>query len=123
MLMQGFGTLLWILGMVVLALAVFAFVDAAFRRDDAYRAAGKQSKPFWLIILGLAVVVNLLFSGLLGILTIAGLIASIVYIVDVRPAIRQLTGSGARRGPGGGRWRRRPGGSSSDGPYGPFNGR
>jgi hypothetical protein len=126
MLMQGFGTLLWILSMVVLALAVFAFVDAAFRRDDAYRAAGKQSKPFWMIILGLAVLVNLFLGGLLGILTIAGLIASIVYIVDVRPAIRQLTGGGGggmRRGLGGGRFRRRPGGSSSDGPYGPFNGR
>lgn len=126
MLMQGFGTLLWILSMVVLALAVFAFVDAAFRRDDAYRAAGKKTKPFWLIILGLAVLVNLIFSGPIGILTIAGLIASIVYIVDVRPAIRELTGSrngGARRGLGVGRWRRRPGGSSSDGPYGPFKGR
>ncbi len=126
MLMQGFGTLLWILSTVVLALAVFAFVDAAFRREDAYRAAGKKTKPFWLIVLGLAVVVNLLFSGLLSILTIAGLIASIVYIVDVRPALRQLTGGGnggARRGLGGGRSRRRPGGSSSDGPYGPFNGR
>jgi hypothetical protein len=123
MLMQGFGTLLGILSMVVLALAVFAFIDAAFRRDDAYRAAGKQSKPFWLIVLGLAVLVNLFLGGLLGILTIAGLIASIVYIVDVRPAIRQLTGGGTRRGLGGGRWRRRPGGSSSDGPYGPFNGR
>jgi uncharacterized protein DUF2516 len=126
MLMQGFGTLLWILHLVVLALAVFAFVDAAFRRDDAYRAAGKQNKPFWLVILGLAILVNVFLGGLLGILTIAGLIASIVYIVDVRPAIRQLTGGGTggmRRGLGGGRWRRRPGGSSSDGPYGPFNGR
>lgn len=125
MLMQGFGTLLFILSMVVLALAVFAFVDAAFRREDAYRAAGKKTKPFWLIILGLAVLVNLIFSGPIGILTIAGLIASIVYIVDVRPAIREITGgnSGPRRGLGGGRWRRRPGGSSSDGPYGPFNGR
>jgi hypothetical protein len=36
-----------------------------------------------------------------------------VYIVDVRPALRSL--------PGGGKGRTR-GGSSSDGPYGPYNG-
>lgn len=124
MLMQGFGTLMWILNLVVLALAVFAFADSAFRREDAYRATGKQTKVFWMVILGLAVVVNVFLQIIF--LQIAGLIASIVYIVDVRPAIRELTGGGtgrARRGLGGGRWRRRPGGSSSDGPYGPFNGR
>ena len=38
-------------------------------------------------------------------------IATIVYLVDVRPALQQVTGR--RRGGG---W------SSSDGPYGPYNG-
>ena len=84
-------------------------VDAAVRREDAYRAADKQTKMFWLIILGLAVAVNLLLRCCF--LQIVGLIATIVYIVDVRPALKQVTGGG-----------RRPGGSSSDGPYGPFNG-
>ncbi|WP_143673259.1 DUF2516 family protein, partial [Streptomyces griseiscabiei] len=44
---------------------------------------------------------------------IIGVIASIVYIVDVRPAVKQVSGGGG----GGGRR-----GSSSDGPYGPYNG-
>ncbi|NGO68958.1 DUF2516 family protein [Streptomyces boncukensis] len=113
MLMEGFGTLLWLITLAVLGLAVFAFVDAAIRREDAYRATDKQTKQFWLIVLGLAVVVNLLpIPGLGMLLTIVGLIASIVYIVDVRPALKQVMGGGGRRG-----------GSSSDGPYGPFNGR
>ncbi|GAA2105190.1 DUF2516 family protein [Streptomyces albiaxialis] len=116
MLMEGFGTLLWLITLVVLGLAVFAFVDAAIRREDAYRAADKQTKQFWLILLGLAVVVNLVqIPGLGMLLMLVGLIASIVYIVDVRPALKQVAG--------GGRGGRRGGGSSSDGPYGPFNGR
>ena len=47
-------------------------------------------------------------------LQLAGLVASIVFMVDVRPALRQVSG--------GGRGGRRGGGSSSDGPYGPYNG-
>lgn len=115
--MQGFSWLLLLISFVLLGLAVFAFGDALVRREDGYRAADKRTKPFWLIILGLTVAVNLptLFGmSSMIFLQVIGLIATIVYIVDVRPALREITGS---------RPRRRRGGSSSDGPYGPFNGR
>ncbi|MGY0492706.1 DUF2516 family protein [Streptomyces sp. WG-D5] len=112
--MQGFANLMWLLSMALIVFSGFALVDAAIRREDAYRAADKKTKPFWLIILGLAFVVNLLFP-ILSFLPIIGLIATIVYMVDVRPAVRQLGG-------GGGGWGRKGGGSSSDGPYGPYNG-
>lgn len=108
--MQGFAGLMWLLSMALIVFSAFALIDAAVRREDAYRAADKKTKPFWLIILGIAFVVNLLFP-ILSFLPIIGLIATIVYMVDVRPAIRAL--------PGGGRSSR---GSSSDGPYGPWNG-
>ncbi|WP_330461877.1 DUF2516 family protein [Streptomyces sp. NBC_00820] len=116
MLMLGFDGFMGILKIVLVALAAFGLFDAVFRREDAFRAADKQNKVFWLIILGIALVVSLLFS-ILSILPIAGLVASIVYIVDVRPALRQVSGGGGRGG-----WGRRRGGSSSDGPYGPYNG-
>jgi amino acid permease len=107
--MQGFAGFMWLLSMALILFSGFALIDAATRRDDGYRAAGKQTKPFWLIILGLTIAVNIYP---IVFLQIAGLIATIVYIVDVRPALKQVTGGGPR-------W----GGSSSDGPYGPFNGR
>ncbi|WP_306321467.1 MULTISPECIES: DUF2516 family protein [unclassified Streptomyces] len=110
--MQGFANLMWLLSTALIVFSGFALVDAAIRREDAYRAADKKTKPFWLIILGLAFVVNLLFP-ILSFLPIIGLIATIVYMVDVRPAVRQISGGG------GGRKGR---GSSSDGPYGPYNG-
>ncbi|MFJ9180932.1 DUF2516 family protein [Streptomyces sp. NPDC102360] len=110
--MQGFANVMWLLSMALIIFSGFAFVDAAIRREDAYRAADKKTKPFWLIILGIAFVVNLLFP-IMSFLPIIGLIATIVYMVDVRPAVKQISGGG-----GGSKGR----GSSSDGPYGPYNG-
>ncbi|MEU9982503.1 DUF2516 family protein [Streptomyces sp. NPDC050856] len=112
MLLAGFGTFLSLLNLAMLLIALVALFIAVTAREDAYRAADKQTKMFWLIILGVTVAVNLLVPMLF--LQIAGLVASIVFMVDVRPAIRQVSG--------GGRGGRRGGGSSSDGPYGPYNG-
>ncbi|MFZ3498626.1 DUF2516 family protein [Streptomyces sp. 5.8] len=112
MLMNGFNQgVLPLFGYAMLLLAVVAFVMALTAREDAYRAASKQTKTFWLVILGITVLVDF-FLGMLF-LQIAGLVASIVFFVDVRPALKQVSGGG-----GGGR----RGGSSSDGPYGPYNG-
>ncbi|AOT59654.1 MULTISPECIES: DUF2516 family protein [Streptomyces] len=107
MLMSGFNSLIGLLFLAMLVLAVVAFVFAALAREDAYRAADKQSKSFWLIILGITVAVDLFINFL--VLQLAGLVATIVFLVDVRPALRQVSGGGRR-------------GSSSDGPYGPYNG-
>ncbi|MEV0225804.1 DUF2516 family protein [Streptomyces sp. NPDC050704] len=112
MLMTAFGGFMSLIFLAMLVLAVAALVMAGLARDDAYRAANKQSKVFWLVILGVTVAVNLLVPMLF--LQIAGLIATIVFFVDVRPALQQVSG--------GGRGGRRGGGSSSDGPYGPYNG-
>ncbi|MFE3740529.1 DUF2516 family protein [Streptomyces sp. NPDC059096] len=111
MLLSAFGSVLWLLNMAMLVLAVVALFFSATTREDAYRAADKQTKKFWLIILGVTVAVNLFVPMLF--LQIAGLVATIVFMVDVRPAVQQISGGG-----GGGR----RGGSSSDGPYGPYNG-
>ncbi|UQX02234.1 DUF2516 family protein [Streptomyces sp. RerS4] len=110
MLMQGFNNgVLPLFGYAMLALAVVAFVMALVAREDAFRAADKQTKTFWMVILGITVVVDLFLPMLF--LQIAGLVATIVFLVDVRPALRQVSGGGRRKG-----------GSSSDGPYGPYNG-
>lgn len=108
MLLQGFNSVLSLVFLGMLILAIFCLVDSFMRREDAYLAADKKTKPFWMIILGVTVAVHLLVPFFF--LKIIGLIASIVYLVDVRPALIQVGGGGGRRG------------SSSDGPYGPYNG-
>ncbi|MFF8959365.1 DUF2516 family protein [Streptomyces sp. NPDC014894] len=111
MLRTSFELTLWlVVDLVFLVTSVTALIMAAIAREDAYRAADKQTKSFWLIILGVTVALNLTVSILF--LSLAGLIASIVFFVDVRPALAQVSGGG----------RGRRGGSSSDGPYGPYNG-
>ncbi|MFB7211262.1 DUF2516 family protein [Streptomyces sp. NPDC056255] len=111
MLLTGFSTFVLLLYVAMMVLAVVALIMAAMAREDAYPAADKQKKSFWLIILGIAVAVNLLslYMSVLF-LQLAGVVASIVFLVDVRPALQAVSGGGRR------------GGSSSDGPYGPYNG-
>jgi hypothetical protein len=129
-LVTGFFGVIALLSWALFLFALFAFVDAVFRRPDAYRAANKQNKGMWLIFLGIAAVVMKFFS-ILSFLPVLGLIAVIVYMVDVRPALREVTansqaprriGRGGFPGRRGGPRRGGRGGSSSDGPYGPYNG-
>ncbi|HWH28733.1 MAG TPA: DUF2516 family protein [Mycobacteriales bacterium] len=83
------NTLLLVLQLAALALAVWALADALFRPGAYYPAAGKLTKPAWVAILAVAVLVVFSF-GFMGIFGIAAVIASIVYLVDVRPALQAL---------------------------------
>jgi hypothetical protein len=69
----------------------WALVDAVSRRPQEFEAAGKQTKTMWLVILGVALAAHLLIWHPISLLNMAGAVASIVYLVDVRPAIRSLS--------------------------------
>ncbi|WP_222268377.1 DUF2516 family protein [Modestobacter marinus] len=73
-----------------LALAVWAFVDAMVRPAAAFVAAGKLTKPGWMAITGIALLVLLWMQNPLSFLGLPAVIASVVYLVDVRPAVRGL---------------------------------
>ena len=79
------GLLLFVLGLGLLALKVWALVDAIRRPADAFVAAGKQTKIIWVAIL--TVVVLLGGTSVLSLFAIAGTVAAVVYLVDVRPAV------------------------------------
>jgi hypothetical protein len=80
-----------LLSLVMFIAQAFAFVDAASHRADAYVAGDKLTKRAWMIILGLAVAAHLLFWHPLNLFNLAGIVAAIVYLVDVRPTLRSLT--------------------------------
>jgi hypothetical protein len=88
-----------LLGLVLLGLKVFAFVDSAVRPAAAYAAADKLQKNFWLIVLGIAVAWNLISLSPIGIINLIGLVAAIVYVVDVRPAVKAIGRGGPQTGP------------------------
>jgi hypothetical protein len=77
--------------LVLLAVKIWAFVDALVRRPDAYVAAGKLTKPAWLLILGLSAACAFLFPSPLGLFSIVGTVAAFVYILDARPALASVT--------------------------------
>jgi len=75
----------------LLILFVWALVDCATRKAAAFPAAGKLTKPAWLGIIlitalfSLVLQLDLVFSVLL-------VVAPLVYLVDVRPAVREIAG-------------------------------
>ncbi|GAB3293823.1 DUF2516 family protein [Parasphingorhabdus pacifica] len=80
--------ILWIAGIPV---GIYAFVHALLQRADAFTAVDKLTKPAWLGITGAGALVLILFrSGPYTIIWIAGLVAVLVYIVDVRPKVTEV---------------------------------
>jgi hypothetical protein len=89
--MFGSWSLLGIFELAALACEVYALVEAAIHSAGAFRAAGKLTKQAWVAILAVAVAVGLL-GDLFGALGLAAVVATIVYFVDVRPALRRVSG-------------------------------
>lgn len=103
----------FILALVAFGLELWALVDCARHRANAFEATGKRTKAFWLALTGGAVLVggiSLFVSGggglfgTLGLFGLAAVVAASVYLADVRPAVKD-----AGRG-----------GSRNTGPYGPW---
>lgn len=69
---------------------LFAIIDALTRPTAAYPAADKLTKPAWLLILVLALAASVVF-GSISMIGLIGLIAAGVYLVDVRPALAEIT--------------------------------
>jgi hypothetical protein len=102
----AYTPLKWFFG--VLAIAAFvveawAFFDAIRRPPGAFTASGKQTKPLWLIILGVAAVIGLYGvvygMNVLSILPVAGFVAAAIYLADVRPKVREYKNGGSSSGP------------------------
>lgn len=98
MVLSSLNSLLGLVGLALFVLKAFTLIDCATRRTELFVAASKQTKIFWMIILGIATVWNFISPNPIGIINLIGLVAAIVYMVDVRPALRSLGGGGGRRG-------------------------
>ena len=82
------GTVLTFVTLALLVATVVALVDAITRRAEAFEAAGKLTKNGWMLILAVCAGMELLIAGI-G--TFIGAVATIVYFVDVRPAVSAMT--------------------------------
>jgi hypothetical protein len=91
----GGSLLITVLNLALLVLVGWSFVDALTRPAPAFVAAGKLTKQIWLAILGVALLLCLLGAvSVLGLFGAAVAVAGIVYLVDVRPAVREMRPGG-----------------------------
>lgn len=76
--------LIWLIGIPV---GLYAFVHALRQRSDAFTAANKQTKPIWGAITGVGALLLIFVRGPLSFFWLIGIIAVLVYLVDVRPRV------------------------------------
>ncbi|WP_380165272.1 DUF2516 family protein [Jannaschia sp. R86511] len=93
---------LLVLTVAAFGMTVFAFVDALRRPAAAFEYASKRTKTFWSVLLGVALALAFVsVGGSVSLLVILSVVASGVYLADVRPAVKTY-GGGPSRGPYGG---------------------
>ncbi len=81
----------------LVALRVWAFADCLVRKLAAFPAVDKLSKPAWLAILALAGLFGSFLSpSPIGPISLISAIAAAVYLADVRPAVREVSGGAGR---------------------------
>lgn len=91
---EGYVGLVVLLAMV--AVKGYALVNACLWPAAAFTLVRKQTKGRWLLLLGTGFLVELLEMaypiGWLGsVLSLGFLVAALVYILDVRPAVHAVT--------------------------------
>lgn len=94
-----------VLAVALLAVEIWALVNALRFRADAYVAAGKRSRTFWGILTGVAVLLGFLSlpypvgRGSSMLFMIAGVVIAGIFLADVLPALKRVMGRAA-----GNRW-------------------
>jgi hypothetical protein len=79
--------LITIVSMVVQAVAL---IHCITQRGDAFQALGTLPKGAWLAIIAVCMVLTLLL-GSTGIFGLIGIAAALIYLLDVRPGLKDLS--------------------------------
>jgi hypothetical protein len=80
----------------LVALRVWSIADCLTRKAAAFPAVDKLTKPSWVAILVIGGLLGSWLSPPLGPISLVSVIASAVYLADVRPAVREITGGTGR---------------------------
>ena len=91
-----FGTVqqlvIFVLWIVLLGIKGYAFIDCLRQPAQAFPAIGRQNKVLWSVFTGLAALTGLLPNLTLSLFGLAGAIAALIYLVDIRPKINEIMG-------------------------------
>src|SRR3954469_19680498 len=75
---------------VSLIVQAVALIHCVTQRGDGFQAIGTLPKGAWLAILAVCMVLTLLL-GATGIFGLVGVAAALIYLLDVRPGLRDLS--------------------------------
>ena len=90
---QAQGTIALVLSVGIIIMQAFAFADAVRHPADAFVRADKRTKPIWLAVTGVALLLGVMtFPNPLNLFTLIGVIGAGIYLADVRPALQSVGG-------------------------------
>ncbi|GGK82727.1 DUF2516 family protein [Mangrovihabitans endophyticus] len=80
----------WVVSLIVQAVAL---IHCVTQRGDGFQAIGTLPKGAWLAILAICFLLTLLGvgGGAIGIFGLIGVAAALIYLLDVRPGLRDLS--------------------------------
>jgi hypothetical protein len=82
------NSLLLVLSLIVQAVAL---IHCLTQRGDGFQAIGTLPKGAWAAILVVCIILTFLVSGAIGIFSLIGIAAALIYLLDVRPGLKDLT--------------------------------
>ncbi|GAB2471960.1 DUF2516 family protein [Jatrophihabitans fulvus] len=88
----------YVLWYALVALRLWALVDCMTRRAAAFPAVDKLTKPAWIAILLISGLLGTFFSDpntpgtVVSIFSLVSVVVAAVYLADVRPAVREVSG-------------------------------
>ncbi|HEY0000815.1 MAG TPA: DUF2516 family protein [Actinoplanes sp.] len=74
-----------------LVIQAVALIHCLTQRGDGFQAIGTLPKGAWAAILAVCIVLTLLVSSGTGIFSMIGIAAAMIYLLDVRPGLKDLT--------------------------------
>ncbi|WP_092551944.1 DUF2516 family protein [Actinoplanes derwentensis] len=77
--------------LVSLAVQAVALIHCLTQRGAGFQALGTLPKGAWAAIIGVCLAITLLLRGSLLIVTMIGVAAALVYMLDVRPGLKDLS--------------------------------
>jgi hypothetical protein len=84
------------LDVVCIVVELWALIHCALQRSDAFAAIGTLSKTMWLGLLAVTLLLSvvLTFGAFSQMFVLIALAAALVYLLDIRPALKDITSGG-----------------------------
>lgn len=86
------GMVILILWAILLGVKAFALIDCLRRPADYFPFIGRQTKLLWVVLTAVSLVAGLAPNLTMSIFGIAGTIIALIYLLDIRPKMIEITG-------------------------------